>query len=115
MTSSNAKVSKALILKAATNFAVYKRQHVHAVQEPYIQAAMKRTWWQKLLGKPARSREQAIQWCDDNLLWTDYKGVHLRGWFEESKLENLVNLCNLTEESCIMLSPADAAVVEKYL
>lgn len=115
MTCSNAKVSKSLILQAATNFMQYKKHEVFSVQEPYIQEAMKRTCWRKLLGKPARTRTEAIRWCDDNLLWTDYRGVHLRGWYEESKLENLVDLCNLTEESCIMLSPADAAVVEKYL
>lgn len=115
MTCSNAKVSKALILKAATNFVVYKQQKVKQVQEPYIQEAMQRTWWQKLLGKPARNRQQAIVYCKENHQWNDYGLCVYRGLNDETKLENLVDLCNLTEESCIMLSPADAAVVEKYL
>lgn len=114
MTCSQAKVSKELIKQAATNFMKAKLKQVFDIQEPYIQGAMERTWWQKLLGKPARTREEAITYCNSEYYWEEYTLCEIWGWRSRETLENLVSLCNITQDEFIMLTPEDAAVVYKY-
>ena len=60
MTCTQAKVSKQQIYNAYANFCLFHRDYIFRIKEPYIQEAMKRTFWQKILGKPALSREEAI-------------------------------------------------------
>lgn len=76
---------------------------------------MQRTFWQKILGKPARTRKEAIDWCNKELIWTDYKDCHLYYWRENDALKDLVSLCDLTEGEYIMLTPEDASYVQRNL
>lgn len=38
----------------------WRDSRVSALREPMIQEAMRHTWWQKLIGKPPRTRDEAI-------------------------------------------------------
>lgn len=45
---------------------------VSALREPMIQKAMRHTWWQKLIGKPPRTRDEAIAHLRRGSLFDSY-------------------------------------------
>jgi hypothetical protein len=117
MTCSHSNVPKSAIRKAYANFIAWKEQYVIEQQEPYIQKAMQQTFWQKLLGKPARTREEAIAWCNENYIregFSEYHWCKVEGWGTEATLSKLVDLCNLSTDEGIMISSEDAAVVLRF-
>lgn len=115
MTCTQAKVPKQTVYQAYNNFSSWRKDYLFNIKEPYIQKAMQRTFWQKILGKPARTREEAIDWCNANLIWTDYADCGLHNWREHQALKDLAALCDLTTDEFISVSSDDAMYIKRNL
>lgn len=64
------------VLQLCEAYIEQRNARIAAEREPCIQEAMKPGWWGL---RPARTREQAIEYLKNNDLWSDYHLAELTG------------------------------------
>lgn len=66
-----------------------RQRYLAAERETMIQEAMQRTWWQRLLRRPARTRAEAIRWLEGGGNFSDWGLLSIRGLLWAGPIQDL--------------------------